>query len=125
MPQFDNGSFFNQVLFFFLFFGSCYFLTTYSFVPFICKSLKFRKKKANLLQTYLIGINLENWKQQSFLNTKIYNITNNFHNVLRDNHNQVLIKVVPVQREAFNRMLLKSPYLTFKTQFFAYPRYFQ
>lgn len=125
MPQFDIGSFFNQVVFFFTFFFFCYFLTTYFFVPFICKSLKFRKKKITSLQTYFIGIQIENWKQQLFLNRKIYQVVNNFQTTFHNTWNQVTTEIVPIQREALNKMNLKDPYLKFNTQCYVYPRYFQ
>nr|YP_010508037.1 ATP synthase F0 subunit 8 [Phytophthora clandestina]UXG56378.1 ATP synthase F0 subunit 8 [Phytophthora clandestina] len=45
MPQFDQFSFFNQVLWFLFFFFNFYFFVTYFFLPKICYNLKFRKKK--------------------------------------------------------------------------------
>lgn len=45
MPQFDQFSFLNQVSYFIIFFLSFYFLITYYFLPKICYSIKFRKKK--------------------------------------------------------------------------------
>ena len=69
MPQFDQGSFLNQVFWFFFFFLNSYFLITYFFLPLICKNLKFRKKKLQVNQNCFHEIQLENLQQQLFLNT--------------------------------------------------------
>lgn len=45
MPQFDSLSYLNQVIWFMFVFLSFYFMMTYFFLPFLCKILKFRKKK--------------------------------------------------------------------------------
>ena len=68
MPQFDQFSFFNQVLWFFFLFFTFYFLISYYFLPTICYNLKFRKKKINFNNKIRNQINFENQNLFFFFN---------------------------------------------------------
>jgi len=78
MPQFDQFSFLNQVLWFFIFFFSFYFFITYFFLPKIFYNLKFRKKKIIFYNKKRNQINFEKNNIIFFFNNSYKNFYNNF-----------------------------------------------
>lgn len=78
MPQFDQFSFFNQVSYFIIFFLSFYFLITYYFLPKICYSIKFRRKKINFDKIKSNQILFEKNNSFIFFNQSYKIFSNNF-----------------------------------------------
>lgn len=78
MPQFDQFSFFNQVLWFFVFFLNFYFFITYFFLPKICYNIKFRKKKIAFDNKKKKQINFEKNNVFFFFNNSYKNFCLNF-----------------------------------------------
>ena len=78
MPQFDQFSFFNQVLWFFFFFLNFYFFITYYFLPKICYNIKFRKKKIIFDNKKKNQIYFEKNNIIYFLNNSYQNFCSNF-----------------------------------------------
>ena len=81
MPQFDQFSFLNQVIFFVLFFFSVYFIITYFLIPNLNSVFKLRVKKIiNHLKSeisFLSEINkdqkfINNNYQSTFLNSELF-----------------------------------------------------
>ena len=124
MPQFDQGSFFNQVFWFFLFFLNSYFLITYFFLPLICKHLKFRKKKLYYNQNYFGEMQLETFQQQLFFNNTFTKIGNHFTNLLKQTNAIACVKIEPLKTQLFQNLTMKKHFITFYSNFIAYPKYF-
>ncbi len=85
MPQFDQFSFFNQVIFFLLFFFNFYFFISYYFLPKISSNIKFRKKIINskLNEKNLLNLEINN-KKNSY--TNLFKDFNNYYeNILNEN----------------------------------------
>lgn len=78
MPQFDQFSFFNQVSYFIIFFLSFYFLITYYFLPKICYSIKFRRKKINFDKIKSSQILFEKNNSFIFFNQSYKKFSNKF-----------------------------------------------
>lgn len=83
MPQFDSGSFFNQIFWLFFIFLNFYFFITYFFLPFLCENLKFRKKK--LLENTSVSnlLNLESDNQVSLKSSTIQKAYLNCESVIK------------------------------------------
>ena len=113
MPQFDQFSFFNQVSWFFFFFLIFYFCTTYFFLPKICYSIKFRKKK--------ILNNKKKNKQINFEKINIIFFFNNFYKNFSLNFNNFLLKKKTIykfnQKKNINKKFLINLLLTQKINF--------
>lgn len=124
MPQFDQGSFLNQVFWFFLFFLNSYFLITYFFLPLICKHLKFRKKKLHANQTYLGEMQLETFQQQLFFNDTFTKIGNHFTFLVQQTHEMAGLQIQPLKTQLFQNLTVKTPLIKFYTNWMAYPKYF-
>lgn len=124
MPQFDQGSFLNQVFWFFLFFLNSYFLITYFFLPLICKHLKFRKKKLHANQTYLGEMQLETFQQQLFFNDTFTKIGNHFTFLVKQTKDMASIQIEPLKAQLFQNLTMKTPFMKFYTNWMAYPKYF-
>lgn len=82
MPQFDHFSFFNQVSYFIIFFLSFYFLITYYFLPKICYSIKFRKKKIDFDKKKANQILFEKNNSFLFFNQSYKEFSNQFEQFL-------------------------------------------
>lgn len=124
MPQFDQGSFLNQVFWFFFFFLNSYFLITYFFLPLICKNLKFRKKKLQVNQDCFQEIQLENLQQQLFLNTTFYKIGNHFSTLLKNTNENAIDETEPLKKILFSNLKFKINFINFHMNLIAYPKYF-
>lgn len=82
MPQFDQFSFLNQVSYFIIFFLSFYFLITYYFLPKICYSIKFRKKKIDFDKKKANQILFEKNNSFLFFNQSYKEFSNQFEQFL-------------------------------------------
>lgn len=125
MPQFDHGSFFNQVFWFFFIFLTSYFLLTYFFLPLVCKTLKFRKKKIEFNQKNYIDIKLENFQQQLFLNKTFLTISAHLQTTLKKVNEITLISIDPLKKHLFQKTLFKLNFLNFYTKLISFPQYFK
>lgn len=124
MPQFDQGSFLNQVFWFFFLFINSYFLITYFFLPLICQNLKFRKKKIQVNQDCFQDIHLENIRQQLFLNTTFSTTGNHFTNLLKKINENAISETKPLKKNLFTNLTLKPTFIHFYMNLVAYPKYF-
>jgi hypothetical protein len=82
MPQFDQFSFFNQVLWFFFFFLNFYFFITYFLLPKICYNIKFRKKKIVFDTQKQNQITFEKNNIIFFFNNSYKNFCSNFEIII-------------------------------------------
>ena len=124
MPQFDQGSFLNQVLWFFLVFINSYFLITYFFLPIISKNLKFRKKKISVNQKNLSDIQLENLQQQIFLNKTFQNISDHYNISLKKIGEESISQIRPLRDKVFNNVTFKNILVDFCAKLTFYPKKF-
>lgn len=124
MPQFDQGSFFNQVFWFFFFFLNSYFFITYFFLPLICKNLKFRKKKISANQTDFGDMQFETFQQQLFFNHTFMKIGNHLTTVFQQTQDLAGMKIEPLKMKLFQNLTIPTAFITFYTQVMAYPKYF-
>ena len=108
MPQFDQGSFLNQVFWFFLIFINSYFLLTYYFLPIICENLKFRKKKIIKNKSNNSEIILENLQQNNFLNESFKNIFGNLYYSINSVSSKTLNPVKGLKENIFKKVKLKN-----------------
>lgn len=108
MPQFDQGSFLNQVFWFFLIFINSYFLITYFFLPIICENLKFRKKKIIKNKLNNLDIILENLQQNNFLNNSFKDIFNNLNYSINTINNKTILSIAPFKENTFKNIKLKK-----------------
>ena len=90
MPQFDQFSFFNQIIWFFFFFLNFYFFISYYFLPTICYNLKFRKKKINFNTQVQNQIHLEKQTIILFFNVIYQNLYSNFQLFINKKENNYL-----------------------------------
>lgn len=125
MPQFDQGSFFNQVFWFFFFFLNSYFFLTYFFLPLLCKNLKFRKKKIQANQTYLGDIQLETFQQQLFFNHTFTQMGHHLTTLLKQTNDRAAGQLEPLKTKLFQQLTLPTHFLTFYTTILAYPKWFK
>jgi F0F1-type ATP synthase membrane subunit b/b' len=120
MPQFDQFSFFNQVIFSLFFFFNFYFFITYYFLPKIAFNIKFRNKfiiskinKKNLLNLEIknkkllytdLLKNFNNYYELA-INENIYNYNNYKNEYLLKNS---LIKLIYIEkiRNLFNKKFI-------------------
>lgn len=124
MPQFDQGSFLNQVFWFFLFFINSYFLITYFFLPTICKNLKFRKKKIIHNQYKLAEIQLENFQQQIFLNKSFQQVSDHFNISLKKINDRSISEIKPLKDKLLSNLSLNKNLINFCVNLTFYPKKF-
>lgn len=124
MPQFDQGSFLNQVFWFLLIFLNSYFLITYFFLPLICKNLKFRKKKIKINQSNFSDIQLENLQQQIFLNQTFQQVSNHFNTSLKDINEKSITEIKPLKDKLFESLTFKRNLTDFYINLVSYPKIF-
>lgn len=124
MPQFDQGSFLNQVFWFFLIFINSYFLITYFFLPIICENLKFRKKKIIKNKINQTDIKLENLQQNLFLNNTFQQLFNHLNFSLNTISSQTVLSIKPLKNQTFLNLKLKENLKTLYINLFAYPKKF-
>ena len=127
MPQFDQFSFLNQVSFFIIFFLSFYFLITYYFLPKLCYSIKFRKKKIDSDKKKTIQILFEKNNNFFFFNQSYKTFSKNFEQFLgRKMSIYTLTQInkidqVPIINKIFEQKInffLNQKFLIFKKFFF-------
>ena len=87
MPQFDQFSFLNQILWFYIFFFCFYFIITYFFIPSICYNIKFRKKKILFNNKNKNQINFEKSTIFFFFNNFLKKLSFNFHCLIKNKKN--------------------------------------
>jgi hypothetical protein len=88
MQQFDKFSFFNRFTYFIFIFLSFYFLITYYFLPKICYSIKFRKKK--------IDFDKRNTNQILFEKNNSFLFFNNSYNEFSKQIEQFYLKKIVI-----------------------------
>jgi hypothetical protein len=103
MPQFDQFSFFNQVLWFFFFFFNFYFFITYFLLPKICYNIKFRKKKI------IFDNNKKN--QINFEKNNIIFFLNNSYKIFCSNFESFIIKKKNLYKKNESIKISKKPLL--------------
>lgn len=108
MPQFDQGSFLNQVIWFLILFLNSYFLITYFFLPIICENLKFRKKKIIENTLNNLDIIIENLQQNNFLNNSFKDIFNNLNHLINTIRNKIILFIIPFKGDSFKNIKLKK-----------------
>lgn len=122
MPQFDQFSFFNQVIFFLFFFFNFYYFISYYFLPKIAFNIKFRKKfiTTKINKKKLLQLEINNKKMsyielfKNFCNyyesTIIENIFN--YNIYKNNYliKNSLIKLIYIEKlkNLFNKKFVIS-----------------
>lgn len=126
MPQFDQFSFFNQVIFFLLFFFNFYFFISYYFLPKISTNIKFRKKIINskLNEKNLLNLEINNKKisytnlfkdfntyYENILNENIKNYNINKNEYLLKNSLINLIYVDKIKNLFNKKFILSKKYL--------------
>jgi hypothetical protein len=126
MPQFDQFSFFNQVLWFFFFFINFYFFITYFFLPKICYNIKFRKKKIIFDNKKKNQINFEKNNIIFYINDSYKTFCSNFElfitkklSIYKENQNlkiQQLPLLNNITKEKIN-FFLNQKFLLFKKIF--------
>ena len=126
MPQFDQFSFFNQVLWFFFFFINFYFFITYFFLPKICYNIKFRKKKIVFDNKKKNQINFEKNNIIFYINDSYKTFCSNFElfitkklSIYKENQNlkiQQLPLLNNISKEKIN-FFLNQKFLLFKKIF--------
>ena len=84
MPQFDQFSLLNQILWFYIFFFFFYFIITYFLLPCICYNIKFRKKKILLTNKNKNKINSEKDIIFFFFNTFFKKLSFNFYFLIKN-----------------------------------------
>lgn len=85
MPQFDQFSFFNQVVFFLFFFFNFYFFISYYLLPKISINIKLRKKFINSKINEKNLLNLEIKNKQLFYINLFNNFNDYYKNILNEN----------------------------------------
>lgn len=129
MPQFDHFSFFNQVSYFIIFFLSFYFLITYYFLPKICYSIKFRKKKIDFDKKKTNQILFEKNNSFLFFNQSYKEFSNQFEQFLFKKvviytQTQVeKIEKLPIVNNLFKQkinLFLNQKFLILKKIFFSF-----
>src|SRR5690606_1984416 len=127
MPQFDQFSFFNQVSYFIIFFLSFYFLITYYFLPKLCYSIKFRKKKIDSDKKKTIQILFEKNNNLFFFKQSYKNFSTTFEQFLGRKMSIYFltqinkIEQIPVINKLFEQKInyfLNQKFLIFKKFFF-------
>jgi len=124
MPQFDQGSFLNQVFWFFVIFINSYFFITYFFLPLISKNLKFRKKKIFINNNNLSEINIEKYNQYSYYNNIFQNISFFFNNSLKDLNTNLLEQKKPIKNKLYSNLNFHKSIINFYSNLTFYPKKF-
>lgn len=124
MPQFDQGSFLNQVFWFFLVFLNSYFFITYFFLPLISKNLKFRKKKIITNNNNLVNIEFENIKQHIFYNDTFQNVSNYLNTSLKKINENLFNEVKPLKKNVYNNITFQNDIIKFYVNYSFYPKKF-
>ena len=84
MPQFDQFSFLNQILWFYIFFFFFFFIITYFLLPCFFYNIKFRKKKILLTNKNKNKINSEKDIIFFFFNTFFKKLSFNFYFLIKN-----------------------------------------
>jgi len=124
MPQFDQGSFLNQIFWFFLFFINSYFLITYFFLPIISKNLKFRKKKIINNQSKLSDIQLENLQQQIYLNNSFQKLSDHYNISLKAINKNFLSEIELTKDRLLSKLTFHKNLTNFYINLAFYPKKF-
>jgi hypothetical protein len=122
MPQFDPTSFSNQVLCLFFVFSNLYFLITYWFLPLICKTLKFRKKKIELNQKTDSNFFYEKTKYYWFSNQIFQNFFSLLDTSLSKINKKALSQTKPLKIKVLKYSNIRKPLIQFWTTLTFYPK---
>lgn len=125
MPQFDQVSFSNQVLWLFIIFLNFYFLITYFFLPFLCETFKFRKKKLLKNNKDFDKISLEHFYQNLLGNKIFQQIILHSDNTLKLIHTQTVENKTEIKTNLLNNSYLKTTLVPFWVQIISYPNFFK